>query len=422
MSAEGKYVRINQFSDGVSDIPDDELVTMEQQDAGRFVRAPKLHDNDCEEQNNSYETDEYDDYRNTVDLNRENEMLKQQLAEMQKAIDRVSSLRKGQQEFNAGLDAAEDSWRSYRTMTSSLPGGNGPSIRWDQMKPFPKNVPANKMWEEWIKFIENFEISASLSNTNDPVPRSQLLYLFMSDDLQSIVRAAKLRPDLNDRQCYKVFIKNVEDHLRAMTDTAAEHEAFSCMQQDRTESVMSFHARLMAKVRLCQYSANDQERFVRAQLLKGMFNRELARTARTYGHDTNLIVQAATRDEAYQREASQATRIEDDAVNQVGGRMSTKMKRERRSDSVEFQNKRFRQDKYRSTNRRELCSRCNKWMHRNRPCPALQLQCHTCGKFGHFAVVCKTSRVNSVQRQELPQEAKTNNGEVEVKKNICSEF
>lgn len=367
MSAKGRYVRYTQFSNDASDVTVHESDTMEDLDAGRYVRAPKFYDDEQEEQN-----DEYDDYRITVDPNLENEMLKQQLADMQRVIDEISSKRQSQQQHNAGINAAEDSWNSSRTMPSSLSEGSGPSIRWDQMKPFPKNVPANRMWEEWSKYIENFEIASSLSNATDPVRRSQLLFLSMGDQLQSIVRAAKLLPNLNDKQCYKVFIKNIEDHLRSMTDTSAEHEAFSRMQQGKGESVMNFHARLVEKVRLCRYSTGDQERFIRAQLLKGMLNRELARTARTFDHETNFIVQAATRDEAYERETTHATSMEDESINQVRGRMPRTMKREGRGEPSGSQNKKFRLDTQRSSSRRNLCSRCNQWNHRKRPCPALK--------------------------------------------------
>ncbi|XP_062542266.1 uncharacterized protein K02A2.6-like [Armigeres subalbatus] len=227
----------------------------------------------------------------------------------------------------------------------------------------------------------------------------------MGDQLQGIVRAAKLRPNLNDKECYTVFIRNIEDHLRSMTDTAAEHEAFSCMQQGIGESVMSFHARLMEKVRLCRYSAVDQERFVRAQLMKGMTNRELAKTARTFGHETNVIVQAATRDEAYQGETTRtASMNHHEVINQVRSRVSRfTVKRENRSASNEPQSKQYRREGLRSNIRPELCTRCNKWMHRNRPCPALKLKCNACGKFGHFAVVCRSARINATQTYDLPK-------------------
>lgn len=75
-------------------------------------------------------------------------------------------------------------------------------IRWDNIQPFPPGIPANRMWEEWNKYIENFEIAALLSNANEPGRRTQLLFLPMGPDLQEIVRAAKLRPSLTDINCY----------------------------------------------------------------------------------------------------------------------------------------------------------------------------------------------------------------------------
>lgn len=136
--------------------------------------------------------------------------------------------------------------------------GSSTSVRWDHIKPFPSGVAANKMWEEWNRYIENFEIAASLSNANDPVVRTRLLFLSMGPDLQEIVRAAKLRPNLKDVGCYRTLVANINDYFRSKTDTAAEHEAFSCMQQEKGESAVAFHARLMCKVRLCGYSVDSR--------------------------------------------------------------------------------------------------------------------------------------------------------------------
>lgn len=206
-----------------------------------------------------------------------------------------------------------------------------------------------------------------------------------------------------------------------MTDTAAEHEYFSSMQQDKGESVMSFHSRLMEKVRLCRYSIVDQERFVRAQLLKGMANRDLARTARTFGHETNYIVQSATRDEAYQRETTQAVNQHDDTINHVRGReLKAPLKYRRENEQVdETRNKQLRfnkyQGKYLPNSRRERCSRCNSWAHWNRPCPALKLKCYVCGQVGHFSAVCRQKRINAIQESQLLQDANVEAKVEEVK-------
>lgn len=408
MSSEDGYVCQNHSKDGGSE--DEDLEADEDPEAGRYVRAPVSEDVDleCEGQNDDDDTDhQYDDYRIEIDPNRENEILKKQLADMQKVIDELSAGRKSTRQHDVGNNDAEESWNCFRNTQLSQSEGNNPTVRWDQMKPFPKNVAANKMWEEWGKYIENFEIAASLSNATDPVRRTQLLFLSVGEELQGIVRAAKLKPNLNNRNCYTVFKSNIEEHLRSLTDTTAEHEAFTCMQQGKGETVVGFHARLMEKVRLCRYSPSDQERFVRAQLLKGMTNRELAKTSRTFAYETNFIVQSATRDEAYQAEAVQATQTYDGTVNHVRGRMrSVPFKRRSGTDHAGGpQNKQPRLDKYPgprldkypASSRRELCPRCNRWKHRKSPCPALKLKCDECGKFGHFAVVCTGNRVNAME-------------------------
>lgn len=255
MSNEGKYVRMYRHSD------DEEEA--ETSGAGRYVRAPLVSDEES-----GHDEHEFDDYDIVVDHNKQNEMFKQQLAKMQKAIEEITSMNMRSRE-RSGSNDAEESWTFSRNHPSSQANEYVPSIRWDQMKPFPKNIPANKMWEEWAKYIENFEIATTLSNANDPVRRSQLLFLSMGEELQGIVRAAKLRPNLNDSSCYRIFVKNVEEHLRSMTDANAEHEEFFRMRQERGETVVSFHARLMEKALNCRYGPSVLERFVHAQLLKG---------------------------------------------------------------------------------------------------------------------------------------------------------
>lgn len=172
-----------------------------------------------------------------------------------------------------------------KTTPATVPTDGGMSfIRWDNIKQFLKGIAANKMWETWTKFIENFEIAASLSNAHDPVKRSQLLLLSVGDELQAIILSAKLRPTSNDLGCYVSFKNNIEAYLKLLTDTSAEHDAFLTMQQEKAESAVNFHARLMEKVWLRDNSSSEQDRFVRTQLIRGLKNRELAKAARTYGY------------------------------------------------------------------------------------------------------------------------------------------
>ncbi|XP_053686710.1 uncharacterized protein K02A2.6-like [Sabethes cyaneus] len=280
-----------------------------------------------------------------------------------------------------------------------------PSIRWDNMKPFPKGIPANKMWEAWTKYLENFEIAASLSNAHDPVRRVQLLFLSIGEELQGIVRTAKLRPSMDDPNCYSTFTNNIEQHLKSMTDTSAEHDAFLVMKQVDGESAVSFHARLMEKVWLCGYSTVDQDRHVRTQLLKGLRNRKLARASRIYGYDTNFIVQSATRDEAFPLNEPAVT-DGTVAINQVYRRESVRQPKRRNNGPAEFEprTKRFHNERPFPPGRRSRCPRCDLLAHKYGRCPAFDKNCNSCGRQGHFAAACRRNRVNTIQGRRVQSE------------------
>ncbi|XP_058814309.1 uncharacterized protein LOC131678289 [Topomyia yanbarensis] len=229
----------------------------------------------------------------------------------------------------------------------------------------------------------------------------------MGEDLQGIVRAAKLRPDLRDPQCYATMVKNIDAHLKSMTDTAAEHEAFMNMRQSKDESAVAFHARLQEKVRLCGYSPNDQERFVRVQLLKGLTNRELAKAARTFGHETIYIVQSATRDEAYHTENATSSGISALAVSQRRSVSDGKFrKRQNRNQDTGIRQRYVPYTNKPGLGRRFRCSKCNRMGHKQDLCPALNKKCNTCGMLGHFAVTCHKKRVSLIQEKQERREPK----------------
>ncbi|XP_062542479.1 uncharacterized protein K02A2.6-like [Armigeres subalbatus] len=407
MSGTGKYVRAPRHA-SVSENGDSSGDEIE---VGRFVRAPLVHSSMAEIEDD----DQYAHYSSRTDYKKR---LEARVLELESVINNLKDKQRGSRSEPTDCETSPPAIPYIAPLTDpsitpSVPSTSGGNVRWENIKPFPKGVPATKMWEAWIRFLEDFEMAVSLSNLKDPRRRIELLLLSMGDELKSIVRAAKLRPTNDDDDCYNHLVYNIDQYLKALTDPAAEHEDFSKMCQEESESTVKFHARLTEKVLLCDYSPMDQERFVRTQLLRGLRNQEVKKMARTYGHDSNTIVQAATRAEAFQSEFSisgsetnvlavsskgywtmQGQRKRQSALHHASGNLTKNFKYERSSDNQQNLSRRYR------------CPRCHRPGHKDRVCPALSKTCNSCGQRGHFAVACRVGRISTLKDKcsEIPVE------------------
>ncbi|XP_062556780.1 uncharacterized protein LOC134221606 [Armigeres subalbatus] len=349
---------------------------------------------------------------NVEEMRKENLEYRRRIDQMQHVLDKLVNEKRSnlpQDSIGSTTREIDESWNNGDAF--AVPSTSTGGIRWEHIQPFPNDVPANMMWEQWNRFIDRFEIAVSISNVHDPIKRSQILYLSMGEKLQGIARAARLRPNLKDPDCYKVFVRNIETYLQSMVDITAEHEMFSNLKQDIDEPALTFHARLMEKVRLCRYSSSDEDRFVRMQLLKGMRNRELAKTARTFGYDTTFIVQSATREEAYAAGTAQSRSSEAFVVAKDRQRRHISSDRvpTRRYDAAndgKFRPKRQRESddpSYHGRGRRSRCPKCFLLFHKFGSCPAFDRNCKACGERGHFAAACRKKNANSIQlKRDLP--------------------
>lgn len=422
MFAAGKYVRAPPAT-SEGDIEDS---SSDEAGVGQFVRAPHVQDSNSEE-----DADDEDAACSTTGPDYQKQ-LEDRVLELENVIKRMSETidatraKDGENPVEV-VSTPHIPFLAPSTSSSctppvtphiplSTPSTSGGAIRWDNIKPFPKDVAASKMWEAWTRFLEDFEMAASLSNVKDPERRVELLLLSMGDELKSIVRAAKLKPSVEEgTNYYTKFVGNIDQYLKAMTDPAAEHEDFVRMVQEEGESVVKFHARLTEKVVLCDYSPKDQDRFVRTQLLRGLRNQELKKAARTYSHDSNTIVQAGTRAEAFQAEMM-LPRGESSALVVSSGKFQGNQSHIKRRQIFHRQErypaKRFKSDTtpdYQfgtNVGRRYRCPRCFRPSHRGQECPALKKNCNSCGQRGHFAVACRVNRLNMVKDEGFAVPAK----------------
>ncbi|XP_055632948.1 uncharacterized protein K02A2.6-like [Toxorhynchites rutilus septentrionalis] len=246
-----------------------------------------------------------------------------------------------------------------------------------------------------------FEIATDLNNVSIN-KRAKLLYLLLGDELQGLVTAAKLCPSFLDSQCYSTLTQNISTYLRSLVDTTAEHEEFTRLKQESNESVVTFYARVVEKAGMCGYG-NDENRFIRSQILQGMSNRDVANAARTYNHDTQSVIQAATRAEAFNINAGPSKVV---GIMEVTSKPSKQQSEQKRFSSGGWNvqdrgfsngppnNRKYSYNKF--VGKRNRCFRCDCPKHNGKQCPALFKNCNTCNERGHFSATCRKRRVNSL--------------------------
>lgn len=153
---------------------------------------------------------------------------------------------------------------------------------------------------------------------------------------------------------------------------------------------------------MCGYG-NDENRFIRSQILQGMSNRDVANAARTYNHDIQSVIQAATRAEAFNINAGPSKA---EGVMEITSKRSNQQSGQKRFSSGGWNS----QDRGRTNdppNKRKdshgkfvgkhnRCFRCDRPKHNGKQCPALFKNCNTCNERGHFSATCRKKRVNNL--------------------------
>lgn len=228
------------------------------------------------------------------------------------------------------------------------------------------------------------------------------MYLLLGDQLQGLIAAAKLCPSFDDPQCYSILTQNIATYLRSLVDTTAEHEEFIRLKQESNESVVTFYARVIEKASACGFG-DVGSKFIRSQILQGMSNQDIANAARTYSHDIQTVIQAATRAEAFNINAGPSKR---EGIMEIANTSSNRQTGSKRIASRGWDTQdrgrangppsKRREITGRFVGKRNRCFRCDRPKHNGKQCPALYKYCNTCNERGHFSATCRKKRVNQL--------------------------
>lgn len=153
MSAIGKYVRaptVLSDSDTEGSLHDEEV-------SGKYVRSANAQQTGGDGELIHEVSDEYNHYRSAI-VSDCQKQLEARIQELEHVIKEMGGTSR-----NSAVDkATTNRTTNVSTRRVSPVNRNEGIIRLDNIKPFPKNVSATKMWEAWMSFIEDFEMAASL--------------------------------------------------------------------------------------------------------------------------------------------------------------------------------------------------------------------------------------------------------------------
>lgn len=145
MFSGGRYVRAPPDTTGSDS--DDSLSN----EAGvdRFIRAPYMQRSDIKGENGIIDND-FDYHSSTgPDSWAELEARVRELENVIKNMRDANRTPQASRQFNGPGQRAD-----HTVHQTHIPSTSGRTIRWNNIKPFPKNVGATKMWESWTRFLE----------------------------------------------------------------------------------------------------------------------------------------------------------------------------------------------------------------------------------------------------------------------------
>uniref|UniRef100_A0A3B3C9Q2 Gypsy retrotransposon integrase-like protein 1 n=1 Tax=Oryzias melastigma TaxID=30732 RepID=A0A3B3C9Q2_ORYME len=263
---------------------------------------------------------------------------------------------------------------------------------------FSINPPENfnfgdySSWPNWIRRFERFRIAAGLDAKDERYQVNSLMYA-MGDKADDILSTLGLSND--EQKKYKSVKEAFDKHFIGKQNVIYERARFNKRSQEPGESAESFIAAVYKLAENCQYGPLQDE-MIRDRLVVGTQYQTLSEKLQM---DSGLTLEKAV----------QQIRQHEEIKKQQHVVRETNIKdvKEANVDALKFKKKTFKEYQARKTFNRNSqsenqkafknCGRCGKSpAHPKSTCGARDAICRKCQKKGHFAAVCRSSRIGAV--------------------------
>ena len=222
--------------------------------------------------------------------------------------------------------------------------------------------------DDWDSYCERFDLYSSANDINAPEKRRAVFLSVCGASTYELIRSL-VAPDKPTDKTLVELTKLVKDHLTPRPSSIVQRFHFNVRTQSENESVSQYVAELRKLAETCEFDAS-LENMLRDRLVCGLRDpktqrRLLAESQLTFG-------------KAF--EIAQASELAEKSVKDLQGQSQT--------DSVQaLKLEPAKHRKWQSS----VCSHCG-GKHQSSKCQFRDAECYSCGKTGHIAKVCRSSK------------------------------
>ena len=246
--------------------------------------------------------------------------------------------------------------------------------------------------DDWDSYCERFDLYSSANDINAPEKRRAVFLSVCGASTYELIRSL-VAPDKPTDKTLVELTKLVKDHLTPRPSSIVQRFHFNARTQSENESVSQYVAELRKLAETCEFDAS-LENMLRDRLVCGLRDpktqrRLLAELQLTFG-------------KAF--EIAQASELAEKSVKDLQGQSQT--------DSVQaLKLEPAKHRKWQSS----VCSHCG-GKHQSSKCRFRDAECYSCGKTGHIAKVCRSSKApqhrsrSPIRNSQLPEKATAQEG------------
>ena len=234
-------------------------------------------------------------------------------------------------------------------------------------EPKADSTNTSARWTQWIERFNTFLIA---SNIKDPSRKRALLLYQAGPEIHEIF---KTLPDTGDEKDFDKAVQALTKHIEPEKNRIYQTYMFRQATQQENETIDEYHTRLRQLSKHCEFA--DVEFEIKMQIVcNGTSSRLRKKALKESDYSLKDMLIDGRKSETSNAQASgMEEKIKDAQLN-----------------------------KHEKTLTKSKCYNCGfAYPHLDRPCPAENSTCNSCGITGHFARVC---RKKEKQRFPKPQE------------------